>query len=80
VQIDVEVKKYFCKAGVKGMQVGQMLGALIIVFALTSMGNVDVGGWKNQGWGSLGGQRAFSGEKLWSSLLALATRHLAGDS
>ncbi|XP_012660959.1 extended synaptotagmin-1 [Otolemur garnettii] len=27
VQIDVEVKKYFCKAGVKGMQVGQMSGA-----------------------------------------------------
>lgn len=26
VQIDVEVKKYFCKAGVKGMQVGQMSG------------------------------------------------------
>lgn len=24
IQIDVEVKKYFCKAGVKGMQVGQM--------------------------------------------------------
>uniref|UniRef100_A0A8C4L7F8 Extended synaptotagmin 1 n=1 Tax=Equus asinus asinus TaxID=83772 RepID=A0A8C4L7F8_EQUAS len=27
VQIDVEVKKYFCKAGVKGMQVRQMLCA-----------------------------------------------------
>lgn len=26
IQIDVEVKKYFCKAGVKGMQVGQMSG------------------------------------------------------
>lgn len=27
LQIDVEVKKYFCKAGVKGMQVGHMPGA-----------------------------------------------------
>lgn len=28
VQIDVEVKKYFCKAGVKGMQVGLTSGSL----------------------------------------------------
>lgn len=30
MQIDVEVKKYFCKAGVKGMQVGHVSGAPII--------------------------------------------------
>lgn len=56
VQIDVEVKKYFCKAGVKGMQVRQMPGASTGSLCLECQWTAEVGGWENQGWGGLGGK------------------------
>ena len=43
VQIDVEVKKYFCKAGVKGMQVGLTSGPFYRVFVLSVMDSGEEG-------------------------------------
>lgn len=82
VQIDVEVKKYFCKAGVKGMQVGQMSGGAIKgAFALNFLRYGQVGGFKNQGWQSLGrDRRPFLRKGFGSPLLIPATWCLAGDS
>lgn len=39
----MEVKKYFCKAGVKGMQVGLTSGPFSRVFALSVMDSGDGG-------------------------------------
>lgn len=47
LQIDVEVKKYFCKAGVKGMQVGLTSGPFYGVFALSVSGSGEGGGARN---------------------------------
>jgi hypothetical protein len=39
----VEVKKYFCKAGVKGMQVGLTSGPFYRVFVLSVMDSGEEG-------------------------------------
>lgn len=69
MQIDVEVKKYFCKAGVKGMQVGDVRGLL--------QGLRE----EEARLGKCGGTRGlFWGDFGLLALLALATWRPAGDS
>lgn len=49
LQIDVEVKKYFCKAGVKGMQVGQISGPFLQSLCPEGHGLGEGGLWNNRG-------------------------------
>lgn len=76
MQIDVEVKKYFCKAGVKGMQVGGCQGPPYRVHPKFR------GLWEEQSrLGSTGGHGVSSGEDFCLlALLALAPWRSAGDS